>query len=104
MRAAAAAEPRRIRALYLQSAATADYAHNRAIRVCAAQPRGDLLRAPLQLQLRLHLSPQPGICQQLTAARAARPLPRPGMRQITVIDAQVMRAHVPEQLLAHRRW
>jgi hypothetical protein len=55
-----------------------------------AQVGGDLLRAPLQLQLGLHLRTQLGVFQQPRPARPARALPGTGMGQITVIATAVV--------------
>jgi len=56
--------------------------------------RGDLLRAPLQLQLGLHDGAQPRVAGQASVALAASPLPGAGVGQVTVVDVVVVRAQV----------
>jgi hypothetical protein len=74
------------------------------VRVGQAEPGGDLLRAPFQFELGLDLGPQPGIGQEPAAARAPCSFPGPEMCLVAVIDALVMRPHVPVEFPADGRW
>jgi hypothetical protein len=53
------------------------------------QPRRDLLWAPLQLKLALHVLTQLGVDQQPATARPPSPLTSPRVRQIAVITTVV---------------
>jgi hypothetical protein len=70
----------------------------RRVRVRQPQPGRDLLRAPVQLQLLLHHGAQRVIADQLPGPLAARVRPGARVGQVGVIDALVVRAHVPPQL------
>jgi hypothetical protein len=64
--------------------------------------RGDLLRAPLQLQFGLHHLTQLLVALQAGLADPPGPLPGSGMGQVAVIDVLVVRAQVAAQLAADR--
>lgn len=73
------------------------------IRPAGPEMGGDLLRAPLQVQLGLHLGSELGIRGQLGASGTSGPLAAAVMGQVGVVSAVVVRAAVAAQLPADRR-
>ena len=67
------------------------------------QVGSDLLRAPLQIELGLHLRPQVKVGGQLRSARPHSPLTAAMMRQVRVVPAIVMRSAVTTKLPTDRR-
>jgi len=64
---------------------------------------GDLLGAPLRIELCLHLGPQLGIYGELWSTRTPSSFPAAVVSQVPVMNAVVVRAAVAPELPADRR-
>lgn len=65
---------------------------------------GDLLRAPLEIELGLHLGFELGVRGQLGASGTSGSFAAAVVGQVGVVSAVVVRAAVAPQLPTHRRW
>jgi hypothetical protein len=75
----------------------------RPVRVGEPQPGGDLLGAPLQLELVLDDLAQVVVDREAASTVPAGPFPSTGMGEVTVVHAPIVGAEVAAQLPAHRR-